>query len=106
MEPPRAALPADVPSLRDDNPEAAGEPSREKDPPADPAPDGAAETRHRGEWLMSEHGPTICQMIGEPYSQAFYTDCQRCSKRTCPVKHLLERIDKLEDLVYQLEAVA
>jgi len=53
---------------------------------------------------VEQHGPTICQMIGEPYNVAFYTDCKKCRILTCPIKHLLDRIDKLEDLVYQLEA--
>lgn len=39
----------------------------------------------------------ICQMIGEPYNHAFYTNCLKCSIKVCPVNHLLERIVKMEE---------
>ena len=41
----------------------------------------------------------ICRKIGEPHHVANYDACLKCTERLCPVKHLLERVARLEKLL-------
>lgn len=45
--------------------------------------------------MADEHGPTICQLIGEPFTCVWYTSCVECKIETCPIRRILRILEKI-----------
>ena len=45
--------------------------------------------------MSDRYGPTICQLIGEPYNHVRINDCARCTMKTCPIYVILKKLGEL-----------
>ena len=44
--------------------------------------------------MSDQHGPTVCQMVGEPYSQAWVCNCVDCKIKTCPIRAIFKILEE------------